>query len=104
MNASFLNSQRGFTSGRKILAPKNTVVNIINDLIAQRITGEEQTYLPAESVAPQEDQVIPYSAEFLNILTPPGMPPQELRPKGGVYRLLYCATLTPPAFSATGYG
>ena len=72
----------GFINNRAILAPKNTVVNIINDLIAQRIPGEEQTY--SDSVAPQEDQVIPYSAEFLNILTPPGMPPHELRLKDGV--------------------
>ena len=53
-------------------------------MIAQRIPGEEQTYLSSDSVAPQDDQAIPYGAEFLNILTPPGMPPHELHLKKGV--------------------
>ena len=59
-------------------------MNCINDLIAQRIPGEVLTYLSADSVAPQDDQAIPYSEEVLNILTPPGMPPHVLHLKIGV--------------------
>ena len=76
--------EQGFINNRAILAPRNNVVNTVNALIAQRIPGEQFTYLSADSVAPQDDQAIPYSAEFLNFLTPPGIPPHVLKLKVGV--------------------
>lgn len=65
---------------RAILATKNENVDIINNLVMDRLPSTEnqtKTYLSADSVA-DEDQDALYPIEFLNILTPSGMPPHRL--------------------------
>eukprot|EP00106_Octopus_bimaculoides_P023239 XP_014790681.1 PREDICTED: ATP-dependent DNA helicase PIF1-like [Octopus bimaculoides] len=67
---------------RAILAPKNTLVNAINDQLLQVIPGSLYVYKSMDSF-PNPDQVVNYPIEFLNSLEPPEMPPHKLRLKVG---------------------
>ena len=95
--------EQGYFNSHSILTLRNNVVNDFDALIAQRITKENFTYLSADSVAPKDDQAIPYSAEFLNFLTPPGIPPHVLKLKVGVPVIVlgrcarYCARYRDPS-------
>jgi len=48
IDKNYLNKQ--FMSSRAILTPKNSEVNIINDIAAHYFPGELRTYLSADSV------------------------------------------------------
>jgi len=65
---------------RVILAPKNKIVDIINDdmleMIATKTTGN--TYYSADYIDGDPDTVR-YPVEMLNGLTPSGLPPHELK-------------------------
>ena len=66
---------------RAILAPKNSVVNNINEMILQEIPGHEYLFKSIDSVAEEDATRAPI--EFLNKLEPSGLPPHELRIKIG---------------------
>jgi hypothetical protein len=61
-----------------ILTPKNSVVDRINDIAIGEMIGEQQVFLSADS----SDNKL-HSTEFLNKLTPSGVPPHRLVLKVG---------------------
>ena len=63
---------------RAILYPTNEDVDMINDKVLQTFpAGETQTYLSADSISdPGQTYLCP--TEFLNSLTPAGLPPHKL--------------------------
>ncbi|XP_011872724.1 PREDICTED: uncharacterized protein LOC105564719, partial [Vollenhovia emeryi] len=70
---------------RAILCPKNEDTFKINDEILRLMEGEEKEYLSIDSIMsddPQEE--LNYPTEFINSLTPTGMPGQTLE-KVGIY-------------------
>ena len=74
--------------GRAILTPKNTDVDIISDIIMNKLPGEIRIYPSADSTdstkdnCTQESQV--YSPEFLRSFKISDLPPGELKLKVGV--------------------
>ena len=65
---------------RGILGGTNKVIDEMNLKVLSRLPGDEVILLSADSVAESEQQMaIP--TEFLNTLTPSGIPPHELRLK-----------------------
>ena len=64
-----------------ILSTKNEDCIFINEQFLKMLPGESITYLSADSVSNEEAQN--YPIEFLNSLTPSGMPPHCLNLKVG---------------------
>ncbi|UYV73842.1 hypothetical protein LAZ67_11001095 [Cordylochernes scorpioides] len=72
-----------------ILCPKNDDVDLLNSEIMDRITGEDTVYKSDDTVVTDEDdQRENYPVEFLNSLSPSGMPPHRLRLKIGAIVML----------------
>ncbi|XP_074278224.1 uncharacterized protein LOC141601817 [Silene latifolia] len=73
---------------RAILAPTHEEVNMVNDYILSKVSGEEKIYLSSDSIC--KSQILDafdesaYSTEFLNSIRCSGMPNHELRLKIGV--------------------
>ena len=65
---------------RAILTPKNEDADAINTKIIEQFPGQEHVYRGADSVV-DEDNGNVYPVEFLNNLTPSGLPPHVLRLK-----------------------
>lgn len=72
---------------RAILAPKNDVVAIINNIILQKFPHQEIICYSADQVTHQSDATR-FTTEYLNTLDPPGMPPHILVMKPGVTLML----------------
>jgi ATP-dependent DNA helicase PIF1 len=76
-----------FFCNRAILAPKNAIVDSVNEYIMDRIPGEEKTYLSYDSPCNSEtgidspDDV--HTPEFLNTIVSSGLPNHILRLKIG---------------------
>ncbi|UYV82495.1 hypothetical protein LAZ67_21002530 [Cordylochernes scorpioides] len=71
-------------SQRAILCPKNDDVHKINDQVMDLIVGDYHTYLSDDSVVSDSDEERNnFPVEFLNSVTPSGMPPHRLRLKVG---------------------
>ena len=69
---------------RVILSPKNEDCLFINEQVLKMLPGESITYLNADSVScDNSEEVQNYPIEFLNSLTPSGMPPHCLNLKVG---------------------
>ena len=67
---------------RVILSPKNEHCLEVNERVLRTIPGEARTYLSADSVkCDDEEERQNYPTEFLNSLTPSGMPPHRLNLK-----------------------
>lgn len=67
-----------------ILSPKNEDCLHINEQVLNMLPGESRTYLSADSVkCDSEEERQNYPIEFLNSLTPSGMPPHVLNLKVG---------------------
>ena len=62
------------TSRSIILSPKNEYTLRLNDEVNQKLPGEAKIYLSADKAHSDEGADI-YPTEFLNSLTPSGMPP-----------------------------
>ena len=59
-----------------ILSPKNEDCLFINEQVLKMLPGESVTYLSADSVnCDNNEEAQNYPMEFLNSLTPSGMPP-----------------------------
>lgn len=72
-----------------ILCPKNRDCTLINDEVINLIEGDAVTYHSADSIiAEEDDDADEYSIEFINSLTPSGLPPHELKLKKGVIVML----------------
>nr|XP_042903462.1 uncharacterized protein LOC122270396 [Parasteatoda tepidariorum] len=67
---------------RAILAAKNLDVDAINFKVQQSLPGSEITFKSIDTIV-DPDEVVNYSAEFLNSLDLPGMLPHNLRLKIG---------------------
>jgi ATP-dependent DNA helicase PIF1 len=76
-----------FFCNRAILAPKNAIVDSVNEYILDRIPGEEKTYLSYDSPCNSDtgidspDDV--HTPEFLNTIVSSGLPNHKLRLKIG---------------------
>ena len=64
---------------RVILTPTNAEALALNEQILQLLPGEAVTYTSVDSIISDETQM--YPLEFLNSLTPSGMPPHKLNLK-----------------------
>lgn len=62
-----------------ILTPKNLEVDEINDIMISKFPGEEHTYLSFDQTEDQSQQGM--YIDFLNSVTPAGMPTHRLLPK-----------------------
>ncbi|XP_075656237.1 uncharacterized protein LOC142626302 [Castanea sativa] len=73
---------------RAISAPRNEVVEDINDYMIDLINVDEETYLSSNSICKAStnilDQDVMYPTEFLNSLKFPGIPNHKLRLKVGL--------------------
>lgn len=78
---------------KAILCPKNVDALRINELILNKIPGETTTYISSDELVSEDhdddENLINYPIEFLNSLTPFGLPPHKLNLKvGSVIMLL----------------
>ncbi|CAF3306522.1 unnamed protein product [Rotaria socialis] len=74
---------------RTILCPKNQHSFLVNEEVLQRLPGTETTYTSVDDVECEDgDDVTNYPTEFLNSLTPLGMPPHKLKLKPGAIVML----------------
>ena len=72
-------------SSRCILAPKNTIVDTINDMCLNQLPGDAIELLSVDSLDERQGHggdSIPI--ENVHAVTPPGFPPHRLRAKPGV--------------------
>ncbi|XP_014779114.1 uncharacterized protein LOC106875470 [Octopus bimaculoides] len=67
---------------RAILAPKNVAVDDLNIKVLEQLSDERHIYNSIDTVL-NIDEAVNYLVEFLNSLTPPGLPPHNLHLKIG---------------------
>ena len=67
---------------RAILAPKNCVVDTINESLLAEMEGQARSYLSVDTVVDQ-DEAVNFPTDFLNDLTISGLPPHKLDLKIG---------------------
>ena len=65
-----------YINRRILMCPKNDTTDFINEYVINQIPGEGKTLLSADSVP--DDQAALYPTEFLNSITPSGLPPHRL--------------------------
>jgi ATP-dependent DNA helicase PIF1 len=75
-------------SKRAILCPKNEESLLINEDMINRIPGEKKEYYSADSAVTEPGEENDMPLEFLNHLTPSGMPPHKLSLKEGAIIML----------------
>ncbi|KAL6865420.1 hypothetical protein ACP4OV_016571 [Aristida adscensionis] len=68
-----------YISKRAILSTRNEYVDKLNEILIDRFPGEEKVYYSFDSVV--DDPHNHYPSEFLNSLTPNGLPPHVLHLK-----------------------
>lgn len=79
---------------RAILTPKNDQAAAINQIILERIEGDQVVYRSINTVVDQMD-VTNYPVEFLNSLAAPGLPAHNITLKVGI-PIMLLRNLTPP--------
>ncbi|XP_073153208.1 uncharacterized protein [Henckelia pumila] len=67
--------------GRAIITPKNVDVDTINELLIRKFPGEEREYTSWDSVSDDNHNL--FQEEFLNSLSPSGLPPHRIILKVG---------------------
>lgn len=67
--------------GRAIITPKNVDVDNINEIIIHKFPGEEREYTSWDSI--EDDNHNLFQEEFLNSLSPSGLPPHRIVLKVG---------------------
>ncbi len=76
-------------SSRAILSPKNEDALLINNQIIERLEGDLKIYHSIDSIdSDNEQEAVNYPTEFLNSLTPSGLPPHKLHLKVGAVIML----------------
>ncbi|KAL6558730.1 hypothetical protein OROMI_019080 [Orobanche minor] len=77
-----------FFEERAILAPTNSIVELVNDYVMSMIPGDERIYLSSDSIcktfAMSENQNQVYPTDFLNSIKCSGIPNHVLKLKVGV--------------------
>ncbi|XP_029658244.1 uncharacterized protein LOC115232481 [Octopus sinensis] len=74
---------------RVILFPKTSDCSAVNEEILRRLPPETKTYLSTDSItSDNEEEAQNYPMEFINSLTPSGMPPHHLNLKVGAIIML----------------
>ena len=71
-----------YFNGRAIVTPKNKTVDSLNAQLIDRMPGELHTLLSADTVDNEHTHYVPQ--EYLNTLTPSGLPPHRLVLKVGM--------------------
>ena len=79
---------------RAILAPKNDIVEAINNSLLNKLAGKETIFKSVYSVV-DPNSAVQYPTEFLNSLQPPGLPPHNLILKVGA-PIMLLRNLDPP--------
>uniref|UniRef100_UPI00358DF35C uncharacterized protein n=1 Tax=Myxine glutinosa TaxID=7769 RepID=UPI00358DF35C len=88
-NLNEIHSNYDALAQRAVLCPKNESTFVINDEILDAFPGEEKTYFSADSIVCDDpEEALNYPMEFLNQLTPSGMPLHKLRLKDGAVIML----------------
>lgn len=86
---NFLNVTPHQLKNRAILTVKNDLSMVINNKVLQCMPGEETIYKAVDTVVSDDPQdKLIYPEEFINSLTPTGMPPYELKVKIGCIIML----------------
>lgn len=80
---------------RAILAPKNDIVDSINIRIQDRLRDRVTRYYFSVDTMVDEEEAVQYPIEFLNSLSPAGVPPHELGLKIGS-PIILLRNLSPP--------
>ena len=70
-------AEKDYVINRAILTSKNEYVDIINEKVLDLFPGEEYVYYGSDTVAEEQHKSM-YPSEFLNSLTPSGLPPHKL--------------------------
>ena len=70
-----------FWSNRAIVTPRHVSVDYLNDLMLQRVPGDEITLNSADVVDLDDRGLVEVTSDFLNAQNPPGMPPHVLKLK-----------------------
>ena len=72
-----------------IVSPTNDHTLQLNDAICKKLVGIQRTYLSTDkAICDEEEEANNYPPEFLNSLTPSGMPPHRLIMKTGAIIML----------------
>ena len=92
----FDNCTQDEMKSRVILSPKNADCLEVNEDILRRLPTENKTYLSIDSVSSDNEmEANNYPMEFINSLTPSGMPPHRLNLKvGSIIMLLRNLSIT----------
>ena len=77
----------GWFQQRAILAPTNRAVDWINEVILKSIP-EEEVFLTSSDMVENQDDMYRFNTEYLNTLTPTGLPKHRLVLKKGVIIML----------------
>ena len=82
INKVFPNIEEGYShkyyvSCCAILTPRNTNVDIINEIIMHKYPGKGKTYFSSDTIA-EDDLSGSYPTEFLNSVTASGIPPHAM--------------------------
>ena len=86
---------------RAILSTRNDHVDAVNAILIERYPGNEKVYYSFDLV--DDDKRNNYTLDFLNSITPNGLPPRELKVKKTAV-LSYYAILILTMVSTTGLG
>ena len=79
--------RKGWMDGRAILAPTNKQVDVINNLIADSFPGNPMVLTSSDDVTDAVD-LQRFNTEYLNTLTPSGLPEHRLFLKSGMPLML----------------
>jgi len=71
---------------RAILSTRNEYVDSLNVMMIGKFSGEENVYYSHDSV--DDDSTNNYPLDFLNSITPNGLPPHELKIKKNYHVIL----------------
>ncbi|TVU03306.1 hypothetical protein EJB05_51153, partial [Eragrostis curvula] len=81
-------SDAAYMSSRAILSTKNEYVDQLNSKMIETFPGPSKVFYSFDSV--EDDQTNNYPIDFLNSLTPNGLPPHELKIKVNCPLILLC--------------
>ena len=73
--------------GRSILASTNKEVQMLNDIVSEKLPGSMEVMRSADQLE-RTEEVLHFNVEYLNSLTPSGCPPHSLHLKPGIPLML----------------